>query len=259
VDETSRRFLNAFVSDLRDIADTDYIAARACHRMMLLPPAAWSAAQAVEKYLKAILLFQCRSVKRFRNHELMPLVEAVKALPSLNFKLPDGADKFITRVSDEGSNRYGDFQRTIDTLDVFELDRLVWHVRRYCQDFLLMPGDEQRYPGESQKRLAAVPSAVRSSATASTFRIDHGYLENVLAGGGFPLRIQRDALVWKNRFYGTRTKGRIRFVRRVGFKKPIHIMRPQILWPILEPLVHVPSDLREWLKQQYSTPQPSNE
>lgn len=56
------------------------------------------------------------------------------------------------------ANRYGDLPVVFDALDVHRLDRLVWHVRRFCRDCFLMPGDEERYPGERDQRLSSIPA-----------------------------------------------------------------------------------------------------
>ena len=56
--------LNTLATDVfRKQADYDYIAARANYRMCLRQQFLWSAHQAVEKYLKAILLFNGKSAR----------------------------------------------------------------------------------------------------------------------------------------------------------------------------------------------------
>lgn len=55
-DKLDRR-INDFASrSFRDMADRDYIAARLACRAELMPQCLWSAQQAIEKYLKYILL-----------------------------------------------------------------------------------------------------------------------------------------------------------------------------------------------------------
>jgi len=54
--------LNTYATDIfRNQADFDYISARANYRLKLRQQFLWSAQQAVEKYLKAILLFNGKS------------------------------------------------------------------------------------------------------------------------------------------------------------------------------------------------------
>lgn len=50
--------LNTFAKDVfRKQADCDYVAARSNYRLRLREQFLWSSLQAIEKYLKAILLF----------------------------------------------------------------------------------------------------------------------------------------------------------------------------------------------------------
>ena len=47
---------NIATRSFRDVADQDYIAARLCYRSNLMVQFVWMAEQAIEKYLKAILV-----------------------------------------------------------------------------------------------------------------------------------------------------------------------------------------------------------
>src|SRR5207248_59460 len=137
VDERTRKWFSAYVKDLRDTADRDYVAARIGNRLGLYQSSSWSGLQAIEKYLKAILLYSNRSVKRYRSHDLPELLKGVKRLPILGFTLPGDCETFVEYLNDQGANRYSDVPVYVEGLELFKLDRLVWHVRRYCQDFLL--------------------------------------------------------------------------------------------------------------------------
>jgi len=56
--------LNTYAHEcLMRMADQDYLAARICYRHNLIDQFLWSALQAVEKYLKAILLYNRASAK----------------------------------------------------------------------------------------------------------------------------------------------------------------------------------------------------
>ena len=54
MDEMTRKLFSAYVADLRDTADRDYLVARISSRLMLAQAAAWSGLQAIEKYFKTI-------------------------------------------------------------------------------------------------------------------------------------------------------------------------------------------------------------
>lgn len=244
MDERTRKWFSAYVGDLRDTADRDYITARIANRLGLYQSSAWSGLQALEKYLKAILLYSNRPVKKYRSHNLPELLKDVEQLPVIGFTLPADCRQFLEYLNDQGANRYSDVPVYVEGLELFKLDRLVWHVRRYCQDFLLLPGDASRYPGESEKRLTAAPGE-RASATVTVFALSRGYLERVVADGKSPLRPH---LVWKNRYYGVRRKGTIRYKHTLAVARPAHVMRPEILLPVLEPLVFFPKDVLQALR-----------
>lgn len=244
MDETTRKHFSAYVGDLRDVADQDYVAARITNRLGLYQSSAWSGLQAVEKYLKAILLYSNRPVKQHRSHDLERLIRDVELLPRVGFCLPADSREFAEYLRDQGLNRYSDVPTYVEGLELFKMDRLIWHLRRYCQDFLLLPGDDARYPGESERRLAAVPPE-KDWATSTVLSLSRGYLERILEKRTNPLRPH---LVWKNRYYGARRKGTIRYQHRMAFKRPVHVMRPELLLPVIEPLVYLPKDVHVALR-----------
>ena len=72
----------------RDVADHDYIAARIVHRYDLDIQFLWLAEQAVEKYLKAILLYNRRRIKYTHDlNEILTQVLEIKDIPYLASKL----------------------------------------------------------------------------------------------------------------------------------------------------------------------------
>lgn len=190
------------------------------------------------------MLYSYRPVRKYRSHNLPEILKDVDQLPVIAFALPADCRDFLEYLNDQGANRYSDVPVYVEGLELFKLDRLVWHMRRYCQDFLLLPGDETRYPGESAKRLAAVPGE-RTSATLKIFALSRGYLERVMADGKNPLRPH---VVWKNRYYGVKKKGIIRYRHTFAVTRPAHVMRPDILLPVLEPLVFFPKEVLEALR-----------
>jgi len=78
----------------RNIADQDYIASRMAHRAKLSQPFLWSALQAFEKYLKAILLFNGRKIKLLR-HDLREALEEVRKVDDIPFDIPKAVEEFI--------------------------------------------------------------------------------------------------------------------------------------------------------------------
>ena len=111
-----------------------------------------------------------------------------------------------------------------------------------------MPGDEERYPGERDQRLSSIP-ADAPSATLRSFVIPDGYLEAVVTDSKTKHQHQQSAaLIWKNRYYTTRRRKRMRFAGALGFDKPLHIMRPEILLSIIERFVYLPNKVLNELR-----------
>jgi hypothetical protein len=62
--QEERVIVNSFATEcFRNVADTDYVAARMHSRFGLIEQFQWSALQAIEKYLKAILLYNARAIQ----------------------------------------------------------------------------------------------------------------------------------------------------------------------------------------------------
>ncbi len=73
--------INDFATrSFRDIADQDYIAARLSYRHGLYSQFHWQSLQALEKYLKAILLYNRIKATNI-NHDIECALEHTKKLP----------------------------------------------------------------------------------------------------------------------------------------------------------------------------------
>ncbi|MDP3612625.1 MAG: HEPN domain-containing protein, partial [Rubrivivax sp.] len=78
------RYINSFATQsFRDQADRDYIAARLACRYELMPQFLWSSQQAIEKYLKAILLYNRVAAPKV-GHDLE---KAMKLTDGLSFAI----------------------------------------------------------------------------------------------------------------------------------------------------------------------------
>lgn len=78
----------------RNTADQDYISARMSYRAGLIEPFLWSGLHAIEKYLKAILLFNEKKSKKC-GHNIEKLLSRVKAIEGLDLRLPENVESFI--------------------------------------------------------------------------------------------------------------------------------------------------------------------
>ena len=160
-------------------ADDDYLAARSLAIGGLHRSYYWSAAQAVEKYLKAFLLLNGVSVRDISHGLNTLLTEAKKCearfadidiSPHSNLSLPSyfplsqpALDQFILVLEKYGSpsNRYNNHGEIYDTGHLFALDSLVYQLRSKMQAPRIeasfrrrLSADFQRYLYESNPHFA---------------------------------------------------------------------------------------------------------
>ncbi|MBV1777438.1 HEPN domain-containing protein [Burkholderiaceae bacterium DAT-1] len=208
--------LNTFASDVfRRQADCDYISARANYRMRLRQQFLWSAHQAVEKYLKAILLFNGRSSrfythagslkKREFGHDLDALFAEVKKISLFEIGIEPEDEKFLSYLSSQGgANRYVSTSAYSSRDAIHKLDRLIWHIRRFCQ---YIPDRglfcSEVVPGMQEAFVDSIsdPSWIKYP---HTFAIMGGELESVI--NREPQDPARKALVWANIWYGKKRR-----------------------------------------------------
>lgn len=173
----------------------------------------WSAQQAIEKYLKAILLFNGLSARYVTGnngeqfgHNLIALLAKVKTVPIFVLDLNTEHEDFINYLFQQGDNRYiGKSAYNLrDALNI--LDGTVWHIRRHCQymtkcPFLglqadsvktaLDPGKKPQpqhfklFPGESDE----LNKVVKRSSTDQA----------------------RRALIWGNLYYGVNRRAEVTY------------------------------------------------
>jgi HEPN domain-containing protein len=211
--------LNAFASDVfRKQADCDYIAARSNYRMRLRQQFLWSAHQAVEKYLKATLLFNGRSAryipsggkkKREFGHDLDALLSEVRSISIFHFEIEPEDEKFLSYLSSQGgANRY--LSTSVYNLPdaILRLDRLVWHVRRYCQYIPRGVGSKDVVPGLQEAVVRTITDPAKKKYPHS-FAISGGELEAVIKRG--PEDPARKALFWANLWYGKKRRLRVTY------------------------------------------------
>ena len=234
---TTEAWVELFINtSFRDGADEDYILARVAYRLGLVQPFLWSSLQAVEKYLKAILLYNRQSTVRLW-HDVMRARRNLSKISDIPFAWPADVDKFIEYINDEGPNRYRGYPSFLRDDSLLGLDRTVWHLRRYCYNMRGLT------PELSAQRLADELAALKQDPLEHRhrFRIKGGFLEGVLAGRSS----LRTHLTWKNFWYGSKRRRRIaRFPMRSHWSRPIHFMRPEV-YHALKALVQFERPVRE--------------
>jgi HEPN domain-containing protein len=86
----------------RDVADGDYISARVCHRLDLKQQSLWGSLQSIEKYLKAILLYNDRSIKGL-GHDIEQAYGRLDQIRDIEFDIPKDAQEFIRYLNAPGT------------------------------------------------------------------------------------------------------------------------------------------------------------
>ncbi|MGJ0483778.1 MAG: HEPN domain-containing protein [Methylomicrobium sp.] len=170
----------------RFTADEDYIAARMSYRAGLIEPFLWSSIHAIEKYLKALLLFNKQPAKKF-GHNIVKLLNAVKEIEELDLRLPDKAESFIKYINEFGENRYFEGAAYLEEYALYSLDEVVWYIRRYCYD-------RSVYEGYNLRKIE--PSDLEKNP--KKYRLPGGLLEKIIKEKS----IAYSYLVWDNFFYG---------------------------------------------------------
>jgi HEPN domain-containing protein len=102
--------LDALINDFanrsfRDFADQDYISARIAYRNKFDQQFRWCSLQAIEKYLKAILLYNRKSSKDVK-HDVNSALHRVQEINDLEFSVPPDVETFIDFLSTYGEDRY---------------------------------------------------------------------------------------------------------------------------------------------------------
>lgn len=222
--DDNQLFINDFATrSFRDYADQDYIMARIAYRKEFDQQFRWCSLQSIEKYLKAILLYNSKSAKNL-GHNLEKALTRVKAIDDLNFAFPaKDCDEFVTYLTQYGADRYLSYPTHLKDRALLTLDKTVWCVRRYC--FFM------RTSIEHNGKLIELFEKNREKATNPYFeekrhkyKLHGGYLEKVINKGlpGY------DDLVWKNFFYGKVKKHQIKNVKfRMSSVSPTHSVHPE--------------------------------
>lgn len=192
----SEVLINAFAFiALRKVADEDYIAARMAWRRMLFPQYFWLIQQAIEKYLKCILLLHRKKIPR--HHDLRRLLSDADKVFPVPLRRSESTDRFIDEVNVGPGIRYGEESWDVHRDMRPEFDTCIWELRRYCQAVRIV------VDGAIVDMTASVLESVGLSEMQhrSRFSIEGGHIESILANRG---SAARSDLVWRNASFGSR-------------------------------------------------------
>ena len=210
----------------RDNADGDYIAARTSHRMKLFDQFLWSALQAIEKYLKTILLLYDRDTRDL-GHNLCRALERVKNISDIEWDFEDGIHEFLEFLTFYGADRYFTFPRETQGNELFLLDYAVWKIRRYCQDFQWLKNQQEELGINIYNKYIQKIQSRACQEKSNRFRLNsRGHLEKVLDTKRF--QKQRDQLVYINFYFGSYKKKIIRAQITITSAYPPHFRFPEV-------------------------------
>jgi HEPN domain-containing protein len=231
------RFVDAFgTQSFRDQADRDYIAARLACRHELFPQFLWSSHQAIEKYLKAILLYNRVKANQV-GHDLAQALSLTQSLP-FEIKLSKRSRKFVSHLAEVGEFRYIDVPFHVYGHILVDLDLAVWEVRRYCQ---VLDVFGKQLPLEGQKLLDAAWSDLARSETNPRykFRLHGGLLEKIISDRKHP---SRQALLWHNPCFGVRRRATVKAKNHLNAQNSLLYLYPEMLDELLK-YVFIPKKL----------------
>ena len=223
------RYLNSFATQsFRDQADRDYIAARLACRYELFPQFLWASQQAIEKYLKAILLYNRVKATKVK-HDIKEALRLTKELP-FKIELSSRSQKFLALIAAYGEFRYLDVPFHVYGHVLIDLDLTVWELRRYCQVLNVfgkdLPTEEQTLLNEAHARIAASNTEARHK-----FRLHNGLLESIIVNRSHP---SREALLWQNPCFSARKRSMVRVKNHFNAQNPHLTHYPQMLEELLK-------------------------
>jgi len=185
---------NCVNKTFRNIADQEYISARLLYKSKLFLQLLWMAAQSIEKYLKAILIYNEISVTQSNHHEHSDLYKMIiDSIKDIKFDFPDDVINFIKYLDEQGQNRYFSTPYVIQTNFLTQLDKTVWYIRRYCDNYRKTENGKSIFKEEIKRiqhqNLIDHPNQ---------FKLYKGYLEQVMEDEIYE---HRKILIWKNSYY----------------------------------------------------------
>lgn len=239
------RSINSFATQsFRDQADRDYIAARLACRSELFPQFLWSSQQSIEKYLKAILLYNRIKAPKI-GHDIAAAMSLTTKLP-FAIDLSTRSKAFIKHIADCGEYRYIDIPYHVEGYLLVDLDLAVWELRRYCQVLnvfgKVLPPEEVTLLSRAQDELSRSSIEPRHK-----FCVHGGLLEKILDDRKHP---SRPALIWQNAVYGVRKRSTVRVKHHLHAQNPMLYLYPEMLDELLK-FLFIPSRLAKGYKDHF--------
>lgn len=239
--------LNDFATRcFRDLADGDYICARMAYRAKQIEQFHWMAVQAIEKYLKAILLYNKIKAPKV-GHSLEKALEKCKQLP-FALSLSESSLALIEHLDRYGKSRYLEISYHIFGPKLIEFDKAVWEIRRYCR----VINYELRKPDGN--KVAVLPlelDLIKKSEKIPPhkFNITGGHLEKILSRQDHPAR---PFLTWQNFFFSSRSRKVVSLRVHGETKNSPLLLHPELL-DVINEYVFLPSKLLSAYRQLHAS------
>ena len=203
---TDHARLNQFaIRCFRETGDADYIAARLAMRARLAGPFLWSAEQAVEKYLKCILMLNRRTTIKL-GHDIKTALELINSELPFKLYLDPVEQKLFDHLTEWEGDRYLLQSYTLQDLELLKLDRLVWRLRQYCQPLDVVHYADQPNNTVLLENVKRIEAGLNGPAQAG--HVPGGLLEQILADRKHR---SREGLVWANAWYCVKPRTKVRF------------------------------------------------
>ena len=223
----------------RNTADADYLLARAAFRYNLVPQALWASLQAIEKYLKCILLLHRIQGKRI-GHSLRKALDILSSSKKMALNLTPASEQFIRHVDQFGECRYLEISVITYGGQVVDLDRVVWELRKFCtsQGYGYI---ENKKRDSALQRIKLQDITLREGFIPQKYRLPDGFLEKVIDDKKHPAR---KMLLWQNGFFGKKSRRSVRLRRGFHAVNSPLFNHPEILDQVGR-YVHIPPKVAE--------------
>lgn len=203
---TEHAKINQFaIRCFRDTGDADYIAARLAMRSRLAGPFLWSAEQAIEKYLKCILMLNRQRTDDLSHHIDRSLNRINNSLP-FEISLSKNEQEFFNHVAEWNGDRYLITSFVLYDIEVLKLDMLVWRLRQYCRPLNVIHYADTPSENVLIENIKRIEAGLNGDAKNG--HIAGGALERILADKKHPAY---NPLVWKNFYYSMIARKEISF------------------------------------------------
>lgn len=183
-----------------------------------------SSQQAIEKYLKCILLLN-RIPATNMYHYLCFGLNKVDRESGFQLSVSPDSRKLIEHLSRYGSHRYFETSYYSVGSEVFTLDRTIWEVRRYCT---VLNYSLEKTDGQKKEMLGLELRRIKQSEKCAPqkFQLLGGYLEKIIRDKKHPARA---ALIWENLYFGKSLRRTVSHGRRFYAANAPLYLHPEIL------------------------------